>query len=45
MLDALARAHLIHSAGPGRYGMNALLRAYARELAAAQDNEESGGRH
>jgi DNA-binding SARP family transcriptional activator/Tfp pilus assembly protein PilF len=40
MLDVLARAHLIRTAGPGRYGMHDLLRAYARELAAKQDGEE-----
>ena len=34
-LDTLARAHLIQSAGPGRYGLHDLLRAYARELADA----------
>ncbi len=38
-LDVLARAHLIQSTGPGRYGMHDLLRAYARELA-AQDGQE-----
>jgi DNA-binding SARP family transcriptional activator/Tfp pilus assembly protein PilF len=38
-LDVLARAHLIQPAGPGRYGMHDLLRAYARGLAAAQDSE------
>jgi DNA-binding SARP family transcriptional activator/tetratricopeptide (TPR) repeat protein len=32
-LEALARAHLIQPAGPGRYGMHDLLRAYAAELA------------
>jgi tetratricopeptide (TPR) repeat protein/transcriptional regulator with XRE-family HTH domain len=32
-VDQLARAHLIQPAGPGRYGMHDLLRAYARELA------------
>jgi DNA-binding SARP family transcriptional activator/tetratricopeptide (TPR) repeat protein len=40
VLDALARAHLIRSAGPGRYGMHDLLRAYARELAAREGREE-----
>jgi DNA-binding SARP family transcriptional activator len=41
MLDALARAHLIHPTGPARYGMHDLLRAYARELCATEDcNEE-----
>lgn len=39
-LDTLARAHLIQLAGPGRYTMHSLLRAYARELAEAQDAEE-----
>jgi tetratricopeptide (TPR) repeat protein/transcriptional regulator with XRE-family HTH domain len=36
-LDVLARAHLIQPAGPGRYGMHDLLRAYARELSATVD--------
>jgi len=40
VLDVLARAHLIHRAGPGRYGMHDLLRAYARELAAAHNGED-----
>jgi tetratricopeptide (TPR) repeat protein len=40
MLDVLARAHLIQPVPPGRYGMHDLLRAYARELAAAQDADE-----
>jgi DNA-binding SARP family transcriptional activator/Flp pilus assembly protein TadD len=39
VLDVLTRAHLIQPAGPGRYGMHDLLRAYARELA-ARDGEE-----
>jgi tetratricopeptide (TPR) repeat protein len=39
VLDVLARAHLIHRAGPGRYGLHDLLRVYARELAAAHDGE------
>jgi DNA-binding SARP family transcriptional activator/tetratricopeptide (TPR) repeat protein len=38
-LDVLARAHLIEAAGRGRHGMHDLLRAYARELAAAHDGE------
>ncbi len=42
VLDALARAHLIQQAGPGRYSMHDLLRAYARELAAG-DGED--GQH
>ena len=37
VLDALARAHLVQPAGPGRYAMHDLLRAYARELAEAED--------
>jgi DNA-binding SARP family transcriptional activator/Flp pilus assembly protein TadD len=36
-LALLARAHLIHPVGAGRYGLHDLLRAYARELAAAED--------
>jgi DNA-binding SARP family transcriptional activator/tetratricopeptide (TPR) repeat protein len=40
VLDALTRAHLIQPAGPGRYGMHDLLRAYARELAARDGEEE-----
>ncbi|HEY7265692.1 MAG TPA: tetratricopeptide repeat protein [Trebonia sp.] len=39
-LDALAKAHLVQPTGPGRYAMHDLLRAYARELAAASDGEE-----
>lgn len=39
-LDRLARANLIQSAGPGRYGLHDLLRDYARELAAGRDGEE-----
>jgi tetratricopeptide (TPR) repeat protein len=40
LLDALARAHLIHTAGPARYGLHDLLRSYAMELAGAQDGEQ-----
>jgi DNA-binding SARP family transcriptional activator/Flp pilus assembly protein TadD len=40
-LALLARAHLVHPAGAGRYGLHDLLRAYARELAAA--DEGAGG--
>jgi DNA-binding SARP family transcriptional activator/Tfp pilus assembly protein PilF len=40
LLDHLVRAHLIQPARLGRYGMHDLLRAYARELAAARDPEE-----
>ncbi|MET7396918.1 helix-turn-helix transcriptional regulator [Dactylosporangium sp. NPDC005572] len=32
-LELLARAHLVHRTGPGRFGMHDLLRAYAVELA------------
>jgi DNA-binding SARP family transcriptional activator/Tfp pilus assembly protein PilF len=38
-LDLLARAHLIQQARSGRYSMHDLLRAYARELAAAHDED------
>jgi len=40
LLDALARVHLIQTAGPGRYGMHDLLRGYARELADAEEGED-----
>jgi len=39
-LGRLARAHLIQSAGPDRYGLHDLLRAYARELAARDDGPD-----
>jgi tetratricopeptide (TPR) repeat protein/transcriptional regulator with XRE-family HTH domain len=39
VLDLLARAHLIQASRPGRYGLHDLLRAYARERAAADDGE------
>jgi tetratricopeptide (TPR) repeat protein/transcriptional regulator with XRE-family HTH domain len=39
LLDALARACLIHATGPGRYSMHDLLRGYARELVACHDGE------
>jgi DNA-binding SARP family transcriptional activator/Flp pilus assembly protein TadD len=39
-LDALARAHLIQPASPGRFVLHDLLRAFARDLAAADDEEE-----
>lgn len=32
LLDVLVRAHLVHAAGPDRYGMHDLLKAYAAEL-------------
>jgi DNA-binding SARP family transcriptional activator/tetratricopeptide (TPR) repeat protein len=43
VLDLLARKQLIQQASPGRYGMHDLLRAYARELAAAHDDQD--GQH
>ena len=39
-LDVLARAHLIHPAGPGRFVLHDLLRAFARDLATAHDGED-----
>jgi tetratricopeptide (TPR) repeat protein len=39
-LDALARAHLIQPAGPDRYDMHDLLRAYARDLSATEDVDD-----
>jgi tetratricopeptide (TPR) repeat protein/transcriptional regulator with XRE-family HTH domain len=39
VLRVLGRAHLIEPAGPGRHGMQDLLRGYARELAASLDTE------
>ncbi len=41
VLDWLQRASLLQAAGPGRYGMHDLLRAYAREQAAAQHTGHS----
>jgi tetratricopeptide (TPR) repeat protein len=38
-LNALARAHLIQTPRPGRYGMHDLLRAYATYLADVEDAE------
>ena len=43
VLGLLARANLIQRAGPGRHAMHDLLRAYARELAAAHDGQD--GQH
>jgi DNA-binding SARP family transcriptional activator len=40
VLEALARAHLISPAAPGRYGMHDLLRAYACELSATADGAQ-----
>jgi DNA-binding SARP family transcriptional activator/Tfp pilus assembly protein PilF len=42
-LDALAGAHLLHSTGPGRYGMHDLLCAYASSL--AQQGEAESARN
>jgi DNA-binding SARP family transcriptional activator/Tfp pilus assembly protein PilF len=39
-VDLLARAYLIQAAGPGRYGLHDLLRAYACELAATHDGPD-----
>ncbi|HEY0934554.1 MAG TPA: BTAD domain-containing putative transcriptional regulator [Trebonia sp.] len=39
VITLLARAHLVYPAGAGRFGLHDLLRAYARQLAAAQDSE------
>jgi len=41
LLAVLVRAHLIAPAGPGRYGMHDLLRAYAAGLAASHDKDET----
>jgi tetratricopeptide (TPR) repeat protein len=41
LLSVLAQAHLIQPARAGRYQMHDLLRAYAAELAAAHDNQDS----
>ncbi len=38
-LEVLARAHLMHLTGPGRYGTHDLLRAYACGLAKSEDSE------
>jgi DNA-binding SARP family transcriptional activator/tetratricopeptide (TPR) repeat protein len=40
LLDDLARASLCTEQRPGRYAAHDLLRAYARELATAQDSEQ-----
>jgi len=42
LLDQLARAYLIQSSGPRRYGMHDLLRAYAREHAASDCRDGDG---
>jgi tetratricopeptide (TPR) repeat protein/transcriptional regulator with XRE-family HTH domain len=39
-LDRLARAYLTQNAGPGRYGLHDLLRAYAHEVAVGQDRAD-----
>jgi tetratricopeptide (TPR) repeat protein/DNA-binding XRE family transcriptional regulator len=41
VLDRLHRASLVQATAPGRYGMHDLLRAYAREQAAARDTDSS----
>jgi len=38
LLARLSRAHLVHGAGPGRYGLHDLLRMYAQELTTSQDS-------
>ncbi|HEY0933602.1 MAG TPA: BTAD domain-containing putative transcriptional regulator, partial [Trebonia sp.] len=40
LVSILSRAHLLQPAGSSRYGLHDLLRAYARELAAAQSRAE-----
>ena len=40
LLDSLVRAHLIQPSGPTRYGMHDLLRAYAAQLAATEDENQ-----
>ncbi len=40
-LEVLVRAHLVRYAGPGRYSLHDLLRAYARTLAADQDGDRA----
>jgi DNA-binding SARP family transcriptional activator/Flp pilus assembly protein TadD len=40
LLELLARVHLSHRTRPGRYSMHDLLRAYAADLAAAEDSED-----
>ena len=39
LVDLLTRAHLIHPARAGRYGMHDLLRAYAAHLAGIEDSD------
>jgi tetratricopeptide (TPR) repeat protein len=41
LLARLAAAHLLEHERGGRYGMHDLMRAFARELAAAQDGEDA----
>jgi tetratricopeptide (TPR) repeat protein len=40
VLDLLARKHLVQQPRSGRYSMHDLLRGYARELAAAHDDQD-----
>jgi tetratricopeptide (TPR) repeat protein len=39
-LELLARAHLVHRTGRGRYGVHDLLRAYATELATTEETDQ-----
>jgi DNA-binding SARP family transcriptional activator/tetratricopeptide (TPR) repeat protein len=41
LVSVLARAHLLQPAGSARYGLHDLLRAYARELAAEEGQEQA----
>ena len=41
LLGVLTRTHLVQPAGPHRYGMHDLLRAYAAELAAVHDADQA----
>ena len=43
VLALLARAHLVHPGGAGRYGMHDLLRAYASHLTEAESRSRSRG--
>ncbi len=45
VLDLLAGQHLIQQTRSGRYGMHDLLRAYAREQAAQNDQHDQDGQH
>jgi tetratricopeptide (TPR) repeat protein len=41
LLDTLTRAGMLQPGGPGRYTLHDLLRGYARELAAADEGEDT----